>query len=279
MERESHPMEVSRGSATPRMESAAEFVRELLQHENLHYPPCNDYLSILSSFPSVEPDPVSESWRRKLCEWCYEVVDHFSFDREVVAIALNYLDRVASEWSLRPSFLITKRQYQLYAVTCLYMAIKLHGEVDTIEGTRRKLKIDAFYELSRKQFEIDTIEKTERHILSVLDWKVNPPTCLRFISTLLGLCPHWANPSDPKNSSVLGSIFDVARYLAELAVCQSDFAFTFTNSCVAYAAILCAIEALNTSLPIPYEVRMALLRNIADVTGFIPRDSDRKSVV
>lgn len=200
------------------------------------------------------------------------MVDHFSFDREVVAVALNYLDRVVSEWSLRPDVPIPKRQYQLYAVTSLYMAIKLHGEVDALEGPRRKLKIDAFYELSRKQFEVDVIEKTERYILSVLDWKVNPPTCLRFISTILSLCPRWENPST-QGSSVLGSVFDVARYLAELSVCQSDFSFSFKNSCVAYAAILCAIEALNSTLPLPYEVRMTFMRNISDVSGYAPRDS------
>lgn len=49
-----------------------DYLRALLDHENEFYPKCNDYLAVLSSFPTVEIDPVSESWRRKLCEWSYE---------------------------------------------------------------------------------------------------------------------------------------------------------------------------------------------------------------
>lgn len=154
------------------------------------------------------------------------------------------------------------------------MAIKLHGEVDVPEGPRRKLKIDAFYELSRKQFEVEVIEQTERHILSVLDWKVNPPTCLRFIHSLLELSPFWNNPAEQKESVLLRNIFDVSRYLAELSVCQSNFTFSFKNSCVAYAAILCAIEALSSSLTIPYHIRISLIRNISNASGYCPQDRE-----
>lgn len=68
VEGESQMIEV----VAPSNAKAIEFVQALLQHENSFYPPCNDYLSILSSFPLAEADPVSESWRRKLSEWCYE---------------------------------------------------------------------------------------------------------------------------------------------------------------------------------------------------------------
>jgi hypothetical protein len=50
------------------MDSLAAMVRQ----ESEHYPPVGDYLEVLRSFPSSEPDPVSENWRRQLCEWCYD---------------------------------------------------------------------------------------------------------------------------------------------------------------------------------------------------------------
>jgi hypothetical protein len=50
------------------MESLAAMVRQ----ESEHYPPVGDYLELLRNFPSSEPDPVSENWRRQLCEWCYD---------------------------------------------------------------------------------------------------------------------------------------------------------------------------------------------------------------
>ena len=59
-------------------ENTVEYLAVLLQQENKLYPQCDDYLSELQSAPSsMDSDPVSESWRRKLCEWCFEVVDHF----------------------------------------------------------------------------------------------------------------------------------------------------------------------------------------------------------
>lgn len=191
------------------------------------------------------------------------VSDHFHFDREVVSIALNYLDRAVAQYALAPDGPLPKRKYQLLAVTSLYLAIKLHGEVDTADGVRRKLKIDAFYQLSRNQFDVESIEETERYLLDVLKWNVNPPTALRFIASYLALCPNWED-----GPATLGSLFDVARYLTELSVCQSEFAFNFQTSAIAYAAVLCAIDALRTSYPIPVEVYTLLLNNIYQVTNY-----------
>jgi Cyclin, N-terminal domain/Cyclin, C-terminal domain len=195
------------------------------------------------------------------------VSDHFHFDREVVSIALNYLDRTVAQYAIAPDGPLPKRQYQLLAVTSLYLAIKLHGEVDTADGVRRKLKIDAFYQLSRNQFEVETIEETERYILTGLKWNVNPPTALRFIAAYLSLCPHWC-----ECSGVLSSIFDVARYLTELSVCQSDFAFNYHTSAIAFASVLCAVEALRSTSPIPGEVLAVLLENISEATGYTYND-------
>jgi hypothetical protein len=170
---------------------------------------------------------------------------------------------------------ITKREFQLLAVTSLYMAIKIHGETDCIQGPRRKLKIDAFYELSRRQFEVEIIENTERYILRALNWNVNPPTSFRYIATLLSLCPRYESLIHPaKHTSVIGGISDVARYLSELSVCQSEFSFACNNSTVAFAAILFAMDALKATLPLPYAVRVTFLNNIAQATGMLPGSAD-----
>lgn len=285
-------------------ECAMEFLAVLLQQESKLYPPCEDYLSELqTSAASTDSDPVSESWRRKLCEWCYEVTDHFKckiflcvwlescnrtthsqaklfswliqVDREAVSVALDYLDRSVANWTRHSDAPIPKRDFQLLAVTSLYMAIKIHGETDCAEGPRRKLKIDAFYELSRKQFEVEVIEKTERKILSALNWNVNPPTALKFIATFLSLCPKWLCAGNHvSHANVLGGIYDVARYLTELSVCQSDFSFYCKTSVVAYASILFAIEALHSTLPLPYAVRVTFLSNVAEATGLVSGDPE-----
>jgi len=69
-------------------EDTFEYLRVLLNSEEGVYPLCKDYLSDVgdnassnnagsSDASSTSSDRVSEAWRRKLCEWCFEVVDHF----------------------------------------------------------------------------------------------------------------------------------------------------------------------------------------------------------
>lgn len=198
-----------------------------------------------------------------------------SVDREVVSIALNYLDRATTHWVEHSESLITKREYQLLAVTSLYIAIKVHGETDYSEGPRRKLKIDAFYELSRKQFDVALIERTERHILTALNWNMNPPTTLKFISTFLSLCPEWEySLHHAPYASIISGIFDVARYLSELSVCHSDFFCSCKTSVLAFACIIFAIDKLHNTLPIPYSVRVAFLNNIALATGLVSGNAE-----
>lgn len=244
----------------------------LLSQEACAYPPCVDYLSMVRQMASLESgDIVSEGWRRKLCEWSYEVVDHFGFDREAVSIALNFLDRYVATKVQECNHVIGQREFQLLAVTCLYMALKIHGETEDPNGQRRKLRIDAFVELSRGFFPVEVIENMEREVFTTLDWRVNPPTCLRFVASFLRLCPKWTSgASSQAHCNFIGSIFDVARYLTELSVCVSSFSCTFKTSVIAYASVLCGMEALESNMPLPFAVRVAFQNNIADVTGMTP---------
>jgi hypothetical protein len=254
------------------MEDTVEHLKILLRQEELVYRPCKDYLSPLRAVADPS-DAVSEGWRRKLCEWCYEVVDHFCFDREAVSIALNFLDRSVAERS--ESAPITRREFQLLAVTSLYMALKIHGQTENSEGPRRKLRIDAFVDLSRGVFQVDVIEAMERTILDSLSFRVNPPTCVRFVASYLSLFPKWTDVAyENPHSNVIGGIYDVARYLSELSVCVSSFAFTCNSSVIAYASILCAFEALQTSMPPPYQSRVIFQNNMVEATGLLPNDSD-----
>jgi hypothetical protein len=134
------------------------------------------------------------------------------------------------------------------AVTSLYMALKVHGETECSHTQR---------------------------ILRALNWDVNPPSALKYISTFLSLCPRWEwSIHHVPHASVIGGIFDVARYLSELSVCQSDFSFTCNTSTVAFASILFAMDALQLTMPLPYAVRVNFLNNVAQSTGFISGSAD-----
>ena len=73
--------------------------------------------------PSL-PQKIEEGWRRKICEWMFEVVDHYKFDREVVSVALYYLDRYVTH-NLTNGEEVGRREFQLLAICCLYTAMKV----------------------------------------------------------------------------------------------------------------------------------------------------------
>ena len=49
---------------------------------------------------SASSSEINEMWREKICEWCYQVVDHFDFNREIVSVAMSYLVRYLSTRSV-----------------------------------------------------------------------------------------------------------------------------------------------------------------------------------
>jgi hypothetical protein len=244
------------------LEATVDQLQAMLRQEQTHYLPCMDYLKACELCP--DPLKVTSKWRLKICEWIFEVIDHFGFERDAASTALAYLDRSVAATSEAAGKSVSKREYQLYAVTSLYIAVKVHGEVDDAEGSRKKLQITAFQQLSRGFFTVETIEMMERRILSLLDWHVNPPTASQFLVQLLQLLPRWStHESTTSYETAVTSIFDVAKYLTELSCCEEYFSFEATPSCVAHASLLCAIDALRDTMPLPREVNEKFLCNIA----------------
>lgn len=289
------------------LEETITHIQTLLSLEKTtKYNPSLDYLSFsskssLSPFNSTTTDRVNEAWRRKLCEWCFEVTDHFQMERDVVSIAMNYLDRVIAKRVETTGQSLPKREFQLMAVTCLYIAVKLHGETEEITTSTQqpqeqnegvvtttasnksssiKLNIDVFVELSRGFFQAKTIQETELKILFALDWNLNPPTPMKFIASFIRMIPMWKTTTNGESShqqhqhrSVCKAIFDIAMYLTELSVCVSTFSFHSKNSIVAYAAILSSIKALDETslqLQLPYDIRVEFLKIVAQSIGLTP---------
>lgn len=258
-------------------ECTVDHLRALLQMESQTYGPCTDYLALFEASPISSSERVSDSWRRKLCEWCYEVVDHFEFDREAVYFALNYVDRTVATRAQTSEDPPSKRKFQLLAVTALFIALKLHGSTDNCGGPRRKLKVDSFVQLSRGFFSVEDIKGAERDMLTTLQWSVHPPTTVRFAQFFLRLLPGWsAEPYTRSHQLVVSSIFDVARYLAELAVCSSECSVGSKSSVIAYVCVLLALDVMQPKLPTPFHVQVDFLKSLADVTGLVPENAEVK---
>jgi len=218
----------------------------MLKQEKKHYS-CADYLSPeyqqrqnitpsssrtilplhssdLSSSTSSSSGCLNEIWREKICEWSYQVVDHFDFNREIVAISLSYLDRFLATRQ------VNKKIFQLAAMTTLYLAIKLFET--------RSLQMSSLIELSRGYFTVEHISVMESTILRSLSWHVHPPTTLALSRHLIQLLPY--DCSRP----VRHDIMELSRFLSELSVCDYYFV-TRKPSSIAIASLLIAIDGVD----------------------------------
>lgn len=183
---------------------------------------------------------VSERCRRRTCEWMYDICDHFKLNREVVAIAIFYVDRyftVANSSELP----VPTRQFQLVSLTSLFMAIKVHGEKgyqeETEEDESTEFNLSFCASISRNQFTPQEIECCEHSLLQVLDWHVNPVVPAHFIDALMNyLSLTSAHPE------TIFSIYECSKHLAELAVPVAALSMEQKPSVIAFACMLYALD-------------------------------------
>lgn len=164
-------------------------------------------------------------WRQQMCAWCYQVVDSFGFDRDVVAVAFSFLDRYLAKEAMS-SIPITREDFQLFTMTALYTAIK-------ITQPACKLSVDALVDMSRGYFSADHFTETEMDMLASLQWRMNPPTSLAFVGHYIDLLPL----SSDKKCTVMA----MCRRITETAVSDSFF-ISRNTSFVAISAILIALR-------------------------------------
>lgn len=104
-----------------------------------------------SSYSSSSSSNINEVWREKICEWAYQVIDHFDFSREVVGVAIHYLDRYLA------TRIVSKKIFQLAAMTSLFLAIKLYEP--------GRISMTSMIDLSRGYFTLDQMVAMETSIL------------------------------------------------------------------------------------------------------------------
>jgi lipoyl(octanoyl) transferase len=189
---------------------------------------------------SASSSEINEMWREKICEWCYQVVDHFDFNREIVSVAMSYLDRYLSTRS------VNRRMFQLAAMTALYLAIKLYEP--------GKIRMSSLIDLSRGYFLEDHIVTMEDSMLQTLGWHVHPPTPYSFVREMIYMLPVQTTPRDRHDTN------ELARFLTELSVCDYWFV-TKKPSSIALASLLNALE-LQGEPKIPRHYKIELLQQL-----------------
>mmetsp|Transcript_15437 Transcript_15437/g.29113 ORF Transcript_15437/g.29113 Transcript_15437/m.29113 type:complete len:326 (-) Transcript_15437:168-1145(-) len=253
----------------------------LLQQESSCCYRCVDYLSILqqkqynASKQGANNDSAStqlveqqqhvanESWRERICEWLYNVIDHFNYSREIVCITMNYLDRYASMCSQEEpqrnghgANRMTYKLYQLIAVSSLNIVLKMH------ESKYNHLPL--LIELSRNFFTHQHIIVMEMSILKGLSWKLSPPTPLSFMHHLIKLFP--------KEDLIQGNIDALkgsAQFLIELSSCDYFFVCVKPSS-IAYASLLVSMDRMSSSSSKKIEaeaMKREFVKNLQEVFG------------
>mmetsp|Transcript_6286 Transcript_6286/g.15628 ORF Transcript_6286/g.15628 Transcript_6286/m.15628 type:complete len:274 (+) Transcript_6286:205-1026(+) len=200
-----------------------------------------------SSSALANGNPCPPLWREKICEWCFQVIDHCDIDRDVVSIALSYFDRYLAHHTS-----IAKALYQLVAMTSLYLAVKLHST--------RKISVSSMSALSKGQFRVDQILKIEISIIKTLRWHLNPPTPSMFLDVANPLIDH--SDTDPQVSY---EIVELSRYLLELSVCDDFFADKKSSS-ITYASLLVAMDTLSTPAKVKQNIGLYKLDKSPNVT-------------
>lgn len=227
---------------------------------------------------------IKESWRELMCEWAYEVVDHYNLERNLIIVAFNYLDRFlsklvqAEDYGMRRRIKMDERIFQLSFVTCLCLSMKLHMQMDN--NYRYKIHpksvMEFFSRLSRGLFSEKDIKEMERCVLSCLGWLVHPTTSTTFIYHLFNYLPLGISPGRD-DRSFLNALSNHAHYLSELVVVEYSISNFYPPSEIALACILCTISTVgSTRSGIDSDiVQGVFLENIKNVMGLSDKDIER----
>ncbi|EJK64102.1 hypothetical protein THAOC_15196 [Thalassiosira oceanica] len=243
---------------------AAQSLAALLEKETVYAR--GDYLA------DRPPRGVSANDRLLLVEWMYSGADQCGFKDETAAIAMELVDRFLSSCSHKTLqyYLVKRERFQLLAVAAYYVSVKTTEKVTC--GS------DLLALVSCGTYTKEEIERTERELLIVLRWRINPPTVLQFGCLIMSLVvPHVPNI----HGDLVAKMLDETAYQAENSVRDYSLSQERSSSIAVAALFNAADQELNSDIrrefllalswtlvgnfAHPKELRMARLRLQSEV--------------
>jgi hypothetical protein len=215
----------------------------------------------------VDSPSTLRNWRGQMLDWSFLLVDSCHIPHEVVHVAFDLLDRFVTAEVVRTAMKqqqrmnspinvaastasalppITRDDYQLYAMTCLFLAVKVYMPYP------QKLSVQSLVELSRHFYTVEDIEHTERDILQVLEWRVHSTTVTQYCGLYLqvlaaddfGLCCDDDDANKGCDHKLKASLHEQCARLAKLALSEVSFKY-HDNSLVALVIMLMAIRSIS----------------------------------
>lgn len=190
-----------------------------------------DNCILLESYdPQGHQPPVDEECRARIGAWYQHVIEACGLNHETVEIAMSCLDRfLATEEGLTTRR--NRASYRLASMTMLYTTIKAHEAV--------AMKPTVVAALSQGAFSAKDVERMEQHMLSALNWRINPPTTLAFIDGMLDLLPEHTLSQQERQT-----IVDLSIVQTQTAVHDYHLA-KLPASLKACAALMNSMESLH----------------------------------
>ena len=226
-------MQVDSGDMMFSSDDLEELIAIMRRQESTTY--CRkDYLSSSDAGHGDHANVVDASWRQRIIEWMFGVVDTCGLRRDSVAIAAYYLDLCVER-----NVIHSRQDFQLAAMTALQLAIKLYDST--------VMKLDSMVKLGRGLFSEQDVIEMESKMLSALQWQVHPPTPVCYLRQFLQVLPPTVSPL---TKYILG---EVTRFIAEISVCIYKFV-RYSPSVIAYAGMLIAMERID-EIELPSEQR------------------------
>ncbi len=187
---------------------------------------------------------VNDVDRQKMCEWYYEMADFLKIDRSSASRSMMLLDRFMAASTHSPVAAEARQnrdQYQLFALTSLFITIKLYE--------RLNIQAEHVSYLSRGRYEPQEIIKMEIVMLAALEWKVSEASKVDYVDIIMNyITPRMENCSYVMSS---GKFLENVKELALLQIQLSDFEATFASkrqSIVAFAAVCNAFETKKAGM-------------------------------
>lgn len=153
-------------------------------------------------------------------------------------MALNYFDRYMVH---QTDDMLNRERYQLTAVACLYVAIKIHSCANDRNAVAKAMS--RLYHGNHKNALVDM----ETDILQTLKWKVNPPTMHQFAMKYILL-----HPLGRISKRTNDTLYQATRYQVELTLYVPRLLEQFKPSVLTFAALMNASERLGPLALPPY---------------------------
>lgn len=196
-------------------------IGELLEEES-NSRRCNDQVACEMS---AQPYQLS-LWRDRVAQWCYDIVDHLNAPRDTVYLAMNFLDRSVAFAIMEG--MVTKEEYELSSITCLFLALRV--------STKADLKIGDLLQICQSRLQVKDIQTTGSQLLHKLSLKTPMISPSKFARCYLNLLQSSVSPD------TVISLLEMACYLVELSVCDHFFAFV-PPSKLAFAAVCVCVTS------------------------------------